>query len=301
MQSTLISTGSVVRINPHELHIKDPYYYDEIYAPSSRKRDKNPKSVGIFGFPNSMVATVGHEHHRFRRGLLSSFFSKRSVLELSPIIHEKKSKLMQRFEKAYQDDNVLELGDAFAAFTSDLISHYSWGVSSGFLDDEKFNNSFRQAINEQAPFAHVYRFFPSLCIIVKGMPQWLLCRHKPKATSVLRMQNTIARQSTSEKPNAETSRKTIFDRLRDPSVPPKERTPCRLEDEGFLVLLGGTEATARALAFAAFYIYQNKPLIEKLREELRQVMPTPTTEVSWTQLEQLPYLVRRVSLYWGSA
>lgn len=146
------STGSVVRINPCELHIKDPYFYDEIYAPSSRKRDKCPKFVSSFGIPGSMVATAGHDHHRFRRGLLNSFFSKRSVLELSPLIHEKNSKLMQRFEKTYQDEKVLHLGDAFAAFTADLISQYAWGVSTQFLDDENFNNGFRQAVNEMAPF-----------------------------------------------------------------------------------------------------------------------------------------------------
>ena len=65
-----------------------------------------------------MVATVGHDLHRFRRGLLSCFFSKRSVIELSPILHEKNSKLMQRFEKAYEERTVLELNDAFAAFTA---------------------------------------------------------------------------------------------------------------------------------------------------------------------------------------
>lgn len=74
-------------------------------------------------------------------------------------------------------------------------------------------------------------------------------------------------------------------------MPPKERTRCRLEDEGLLLLLAGTETTARVLATAAFYIYQNKALVTKLREELRPVMPTPTTELSWTQLEQLRYLV----------
>lgn len=26
---------------PNELHIRDPDYYDEIYAPSSKKRDKS--------------------------------------------------------------------------------------------------------------------------------------------------------------------------------------------------------------------------------------------------------------------
>ena len=255
--------------------------------------------VSSFGIPSSMVATAGHDHHRFRRGLLNSFFSKRSVLELSPIIHEKKSKLMQRFESAYQDDKVLQLGDAFAAFTADLISQYSWGVSSGFLDDENFNNSFRQAVNEMAPFGHINRFFPILGIIARAMPRWLLSRLKPKATSVLDMQDTVAQKSSSQKKLTKTSRKTVFDGLSDPSLPPEERTPCRLEDEALAVLLAGTETTARVLTLAVFYIYQNRSLITRLRQELRPVMPTPTSEASWTQLEQLPYLVRRVCLYWG--
>ena len=192
---------------------------------------------------------------------------------------------------------MLQLGDAFAAFTADLISQYSWGVSSGFLDDEHFNNSFRQAINEMSVFAHVNRFFPILGTIVRGMPRWLLIRLKPGVTSILDMQHMVAQQSTAEKKATKTSRKTIFDGLSDPSVPPKERSPRRLEDEGLLVLLAATETSARALTLAAFYLYQNKPLIMKLREELQPVMPTPTTEASWTQLEQLPYLVSRLSLY----
>ncbi len=286
-----------MRINPRELHIKDPYYYDEIYASSSRKREKDPKFVVSFGLPSSMFSTVGHDHHRFRRGLLNSFFSKRSVIELLPILHEKESKLMQRFEKAHRDDDVLQLGDAFAAFTADLISQYSWGVSSGFLDDENFNNSFRQAASEIATVVHVYRYFPILLAIATAMPRWLQSRIKPNSTSILAMQDTVAQQSTSPNKPTKTSRKTIFDGLSDSSVPPNERTRRRLEDEGLVVLLAGTETTARVLATAAFYIYQNKPLVTKLREELRPVMPTPTTEPSWTQLEQLPYLVRRVSLY----
>ena len=248
-----------------------------------------------------MLATVGHDHHRFRRGLLSNFFSKKSVLELSPIMYENESKLMQRFEKAYQDNTMLQLADAFAAFTADLISQYSWGVSSGFLDDEHFNNNFRQAVNETTAFFHVYRFFPILATIVRTMPRWLLSRLKPGSTSILDVQHMVAQQSTLRKKPAKTSRKTIFDGLSDLSVPPTERSPRRLEDEGLVLLLGGTESTGRALTMAAFYLYQNKPLVMKLREELRPVMPTPTTEASWTQLEQLPYLVRRLHLHWAKS
>lgn len=32
--------GPIIRINPHEIHINDPEYIDEVYAGSSKKRDK---------------------------------------------------------------------------------------------------------------------------------------------------------------------------------------------------------------------------------------------------------------------
>ncbi|KAL8827605.1 MAG: hypothetical protein Q9191_003085 [Dirinaria sp. TL-2023a] len=268
----------VVRINPRELHIKDPHFYDEVYAPASRKREKDPKFVGIFGFPYSMIATIGHDLHRFRRGLLNNFFSKKSVVELSPMMHEKESKLMQRFEKAHTDKSVVQLDDAFAALTADLISQYSWGVSSGFLDDENFKNDIRQALNEISTFVHVNRFFPFLGTMLRAMPRWLLGKIRPGATAVLDMQDLVAQQSTAEKSTAKASRKTIFDALSDPSVPPAERSPRRLEDEGLIVVVAGTETTARTLTLAAFHLYQNKRLLLKLREELRPLMPTPTTE-----------------------
>ena len=289
-----------MRINPRELHIKDPHYYDEIYAPSSRKREKDTKFVTRFGLPYSMATTVDHDLHRFRRGLLKNFFSKKSVLELSPIMLIKELKLMQRFEESHQDDTVLQLDDAFAAMTSDLISQYSWGVSTGFLEDEHFKNDFRHAVNEISLSFHVNRFFPMLVPIGRAMPRWLLGRLRPAVTAVLDMQDMVAQQFSAQKKTVKSSRRSMFDALSDPSVPLKERSRRRLEDEGMFVVAAGTETTARALTVAAFYIYQNKPLLLKLRKELRRVMPTPSTNASWSQLEQLPYLVCPLSPILGS-
>lgn len=67
--------------------------YDEIYASSRRTRDKDAKFVPTYALPDSMVATVGHELHRFRRSILKDFFSRRSVLELSEVINERVQKL----------------------------------------------------------------------------------------------------------------------------------------------------------------------------------------------------------------
>ena len=61
--------GPIVTINPHELSIRDPEYYDELYvAGSVRPSDRYEGSIsGVVGFEGSHLATIGHELHRKRR------------------------------------------------------------------------------------------------------------------------------------------------------------------------------------------------------------------------------------------
>ncbi|KAF7590702.1 hypothetical protein BBP40_002538 [Aspergillus hancockii] len=76
--------GPIVRINPRELHIKDPYYFDPIYT--TKRQEKDPYIVRMFTTPQSTLATIDHDRHRFRRELVNPFFSKRSVMGLESII-----------------------------------------------------------------------------------------------------------------------------------------------------------------------------------------------------------------------
>ena len=64
--------GPIVRINPHELHVSDPAFWDVMYTSStnSNRRDKwiwQTKGVGI---PASILGTAEHGVHRRRRGRL---------------------------------------------------------------------------------------------------------------------------------------------------------------------------------------------------------------------------------------
>lgn len=81
-------------------------------------------------------------------------------------------------------------------------------------------------------------------------------------------------------------------------MPEHMRTPDCLADEGFAIIIGGTETTTRSLGLGAYHLIGNENIRLKLREELRSVMPTPESKPSWNQLEQLPYLV--CGLYFSS-
>lgn len=50
--------GPIVRINPYELHINDPEYYDEVYSGGSKKRDKYEWAARLFGNSGSMLGTI---------------------------------------------------------------------------------------------------------------------------------------------------------------------------------------------------------------------------------------------------
>ncbi|XXG95762.1 hypothetical protein Hte_002033 [Hypoxylon texense] len=210
-------------------------------------------------------------------------------MALSSIILERQQTLTQRLEGAHYDDAVLRMDDVYAALTADIIAQYAWGISHKFLEDKNFRNDIRIAVGDLTSLAHFSRFFP----VLSYLPRWLMAIMKPGSTALLEMQDTATRSHAHKSGGDEQN--TIFDALTDPSVPPEEKTPRRLEDEGMLVIIAGTETTARALTVASYHLFQNRQLMLKLRDEIRTVMPTPTTEAPWLELEQLPYMSGVVS------
>lgn len=291
--------GPIVRINPREIHIKDSSYYDEIHAGASRKRSKDPKYAIAFGAPNSLVGTITHDHHRFRRGLLSNYFSKRSVVDLGPSIHDKVDKLIARFEQAHQTNDVLHLQLDFAALTADVITDYCYGWSYGYLDGEKGSrsNDLVDAVNGLMVMFHINRFFPFLISIFRNAPPNLLRWLQPQMADLFDLKARLRQQADDtlqkqglQKVDSE-ARSTIFDALTSLELPENERTLDRLEDESALLLGAGTETTARSITVAMFYLIHNKEVMAKLRAELKTVLATPLSKASWVDLEKLPYLV----------
>ncbi|GAB1198712.1 hypothetical protein APSETT444_008040 [Aspergillus pseudonomiae] len=152
--------GPIVRINPNEVHIIDPTFYNEIYASGMRKRDKYEGFVRSLAADESTVSTVGSEKHRFRRGILQNFVSKRSVIESSSAISERVEKLMRRLEVFEKTQTPVALDAVFSALTCDMITYICFGKDWKFLDHEDFNGDIHQTGVDFAKFLSFQPIFP---------------------------------------------------------------------------------------------------------------------------------------------
>lgn len=284
------SLGPIVRINPREIHIKDPSYFSEIYNNSVQEKD--PFIVNVAPSPGSSFATIDHNLHRFRRGIVNPFFSKQAVVKMEDIVQDKVDKAAKRLEEAKHEGTVIRTDALFSALTGDVICHYTYGESPGMLEKKDMKNEFRDAVTGASVFCHFMRFFPVLVTLLESMP-WFILWLQPMYKGYFEMERKLKEQSVYALQNAEKGKTgTIFHALSDPSLPAEERTPTRLKNEAMTIMGAGTETTARVLTVGSFHLYRDGTMVRRLRDELRTVMPDPTSKASWGQLEKLPYLVR---------
>ena len=112
--------GPVIRINPWELHVKDPDSYDKIYTGPGTKRDRWSWTLSGTGVEGSIFATLSHDLHRRRRQPMSTFFSKANVQALEPMIQGKIDLMLKRLESFKGSGQPVVMSEAFAALTSGM-------------------------------------------------------------------------------------------------------------------------------------------------------------------------------------
>lgn len=254
--------------------------------------------------PASLVATITHDHHRLRRSLLGSYFSRSSVLkDLAPLVDDRIQKLMNRLAEAQGHDDrpekVVCLDDAYAGMASDIITQYLYGQCWNCLELENFGNHIRGAILRLLSFVHFTQYAPWLVKRLRMLPLDTLRRVQPGMAAIFDItemadlwKRSRDREEKGEAQAEDVKELPVFHRLAGPNIPAAERTKQRLQDEGILLLLAGTDTTAIALTTATFYVFENEQILQRLRAEVQDVIPTPESPTSVLQLEKVPYLVR---------
>ncbi|KIW64479.1 hypothetical protein PV04_09408 [Phialophora macrospora] len=288
--------GPIVRINPYELHIDDPEFYDEVYTGPTKPRDKWAWSASMFGNSSSHFSSVPYHLHRMRRAPLNPFFSKKAVAQLEPTIASAVEKLCARLAGFQQTKEPVNLRFAFAGLTMDVVTEYAFANCYNCLDEPDFAPQWVEAVDSLSVQSHVNKQFPWLLPMMRPIPLWLVERMNPHIMRMINFQISLAQQVSqimADKEGASTksqSHPTIFHELIHTSeLPPEEKTLQHLVEEGQSVVGAGIVTTSHYLNTTAFHILANPAVLARLKAELQQAMPDGHL-VSWQKLERLPYL-----------
>lgn len=136
--------GPIIRINPYELHVSDPTFYDILYASSASgaKRDKWGWFTKQFGTPEAMFSTISHDQHRLRRAALNRFFSMASVRKLQPMIEGRVTSLLERlrgFKDVKGNEGAIKLDFAYSAFTNgEFCSFWKRLLAHAITEEPRF-------------------------------------------------------------------------------------------------------------------------------------------------------------------
>lgn len=182
------TTGPIVRINPYELHIHDPDYYDVIFSGPSKRRDKWEWSAKMFGNSLGSVGTVPHNLHRMRRAPLNPYFSMQSINRLEPAIKSVIEIFCDRLREARRSGEPLDLFVAYSALTGDVITEYCFGKSYGLLAEPDLGREWPEVFRGVGELTHLIKQFGWLFPLMQALPMWFVAMANPKMMPLLRHQ-----------------------------------------------------------------------------------------------------------------
>ena len=190
--SKFTRVGPIIRINPHELHIHDPNYWEVIYS-TSTNYDKMKSTQYRFGAPHATFSTPEHEIHRHRRAALLGHFSKRKISQYSPYIQEHAEKVCTRLANEHVGSGrILRFNDLWACFVSDIITNFSFRKNYEFINYPDFKSPFTHSIDQLQQYAHVGNQFPWLFKILDRLPDSVVTRLQPMMRSIREFQGASA-------------------------------------------------------------------------------------------------------------
>ncbi|KAI1505577.1 putative flavonoid 3-hydroxylase [Biscogniauxia marginata] len=276
--------GPIVRINPHEIHVRDSTWLTTLYTGSSSgKRNKYAPFANVGGTPKATFGTVAYDLHRLRRAAINPLYSKSAVAGAAPMIYDHTELLLSLLDQQIARDGYTEMRKNYLAFTTENISVYALGQSSTLLENETKAFQWRESIKAQAEWTLLARNFSWVTSLVLKMPVVLLEITLPNFSRIVGSHRDAAK--------VEGPRDIFQTILSNNNIPLSEKASDRMSQEAFVSLSAGGETLARTMATATYFLLSNKnTVLLRLEEELKTVMPNPSSRPPLKELERLPWL-----------
>ncbi|KAG8158079.1 hypothetical protein KVR01_011840 [Diaporthe batatas] len=296
--------GPIVRVNPVELSIMDPDFYNVLYVGGSiRKTNALPSFGDGMDFNGSHGMTVDHDHHRLRRKPMEPFFSRGSIARLEDRLQELTVTLVQRLQEYRGTGKVVRLDHVFAALAGDVVNVLCIAnPTMSFLRHPDFNPYWYELFHTLIRSMPAFMNFPWIIRIVRLVPTSLLEKLDPRSQMfrdwrIMSVNHIIDAKQRKEKglmlvsEDDKVKCETLFDHIVNSDLPESELSVERLASEAQVVMGAGTVTTAQTMNFLVVNILSNRNVCQRLREELQEPMKYfPERIPTFSELEKLPWL-----------
>ncbi|KAM7222665.1 Cytochrome P450 [Rhypophila decipiens] len=273
--------GVYVRINPFEIHISEPEFYDTLYA-TGKLYDKLPSLSNRYDMALAGFATADADLHRLRRNALNPFFSMSKIRSHNALIQDVVNRISARLSVEYagKSGKILKVREMWGCMMADVITELAFARRKNFVEQsENMHAWFTEAISGMLVWTHWMTHFRFLIGVMNSVPGWVVKRASRHLGAVWEYRE--AKNSSHE---------TIFHELLSSDLPKEEISLDRLHHEAMTIVGAGDHATKWALTIATFYILENESVHRRLKKELTEAIPDPDEIPPWVELEKLPYL-----------
>ncbi|KAL9614041.1 MAG: hypothetical protein Q9167_001456 [Letrouitia subvulpina] len=290
--------GPIVRINPWELHIKDPAYFEEFYNGIS-KVEKDPWYYNFAGISKSAFATSSEKVHRYRRRAMSKLFSTSFASSMQPLMEARVVNLLAslRLRKKVAPHESVEISNIFWCHASDTVSSCIMPNGTNFVDVPDtapvFYSMYKTISRIVLWNRHLGGMLQPVFALAECIPvsMAVFCRDEIGMLNRLRVQNAkvLKSISLSEGPQASS---TIPYEIYTSQIPTSEKSLSRINHEASMITGAGTEATGAALSITTFYILSDVSKYLRLKRELLAISPSTSSNIlSYSDLrDHAPYL-----------
>ncbi|KAK3669356.1 hypothetical protein LTR78_010779 [Recurvomyces mirabilis] len=293
--------GPIIRINPEEVHISDPEWFDVLYAGPGHIRDRSVRTNRGNGSVGSVASSLEHDVHRARRSSINPYFSKAAINQLGYQVWEAFELLGAKMAERADSGEIVNLGAALGAVTMDVVTRYVYDEAWHVLKTPDLGVQWNQVMLEGFSQAPLRKHIPAIASIMSSIPLWLIKRlnanagvfvtAKQRADAVShRVWKEIqaSRGGVSEKQLDDRRPRTVFHGIMNSNLRSVDKSMDRLADEAFVLVMAGGETTAKVTLVTLVHLLQDPSLLAQLRGLLDGVMKAGRP--SYRDLEAVPLM-----------
>ena len=233
---------------------------------------------------------------RHMRNKLSPTFTSGKMKVMFPIITGISKEFVNVFDKEVATNEIIEVTDLMARFTTDVIGSCAFGLEMSSLKDP--NNKFRQMGRRSL----VVQRYGQLGIAFRNsFPKF--CRKLHMKETVQDVEDFfmgIVKETVRYREENNIKRNDFMDMLIElknnklmKSESGEELTSLSLEEiagQAFVFLVAGFETSSTTMGFALYELAQNQDIQDKAREEVNEILKKHNGEFSYEAMKEMQYL-----------